>query len=99
MKLAVTGKGGVGKSTVSALLAHALGVSGRRVFAVDADPDSNLAAVMGHPNPGAIRPLVELKDLVEERTGAKPEPAATALRTPSCALSPSTCSWQRTLPW
>ncbi len=72
MKLAVTGKGGVGKSTVSALLAHALRLSGRRVFAVDADPDSNLAAVMGHPNPGAIRPLVELKDLIEERTGAKP---------------------------
>ncbi len=72
MKLAVTGKGGVGKTTVSALLARALRKSGRTVFAIDADPDSNLAASMGYPHPEQIRPLVELKELIEERTGVKP---------------------------
>jgi CO dehydrogenase maturation factor len=72
MKLAVTGKGGVGKTTVSALLAEELHLSGHRVLAIDADPDSNLAAAMGYPHPEAIRPLVELKDLIEERTGVRP---------------------------
>lgn len=72
MKLAVTGKGGVGKTTVSALLARALQKAGHTVIAIDADPDSNLAASMGYPHPETIRPLVELKDLIEERTGVKP---------------------------
>jgi len=72
MKLAVTGKGGVGKTTVSALLARGLQKTGRRVIAIDADPDSNLAASMGFPHPETIKPLVELKDLIEERTGVKP---------------------------
>lgn len=72
MKLAISGKGGVGKTTVSALLAHALRRTGRRVIAVDADPDSNLLACMGYPDPESVRPLVELQDLVEERTGVKP---------------------------
>lgn len=72
MKLAVTGKGGVGKTTVSALLARGLQKAGHTVIAIDADPDSNLAATMGYPHPETIRPLVELKDLIEERTGVKP---------------------------
>lgn len=72
MKLAVTGKGGVGKTTVCALLARALQKAGRKVFAVDADPDSNLAASLGHPHPESIRPLAEQKGLIEERTGVRP---------------------------
>ncbi|MBI2437533.1 MAG: AAA family ATPase [Lentisphaerae bacterium] len=72
MKLAVTGKGGVGKTTVSAFLADALHRAGFTVLAVDADPDSNLAACMGYKHPEKIRPLVELQDLIEERTGVKP---------------------------
>jgi CO dehydrogenase maturation factor len=72
MKLAVTGKGGVGKTTVSALLAGALAERGHRVIAIDADPDSNLAACLGYADAESIRPLVELKDLIEERTGVKP---------------------------
>jgi CO dehydrogenase maturation factor len=72
MKLAVTGKGGVGKTTVSALLAAALHKRGLNVIAIDADPDSNLAATMGYAHADAIRPLVELKELIEERTGVKP---------------------------
>lgn len=72
MKIAVTGKGGVGKTTISACLARALCDAGHRVIAIDADPDSNLVACMGHPHPESIRPLVELKQLIEERTGVKP---------------------------
>ncbi len=72
MKLAVTGKGGVGKTTVSALLARALHNRGREVFCIDADPDSNLAACLGYAGWDRIRPLVELKSLIEERTGVKP---------------------------
>jgi CO dehydrogenase maturation factor len=72
MKVAVSGKGGVGKTTIAALLATALARADRRVVAVDADPDSNLAACLGHPRPEEIRPLIELHDLIEERTGVKP---------------------------
>lgn len=72
VKLAVTGKGGVGKTTVSSLLAGALSVAGNKVVAIDADPDSNLAACMGYARPETLTPLIELKDLIEERTGVKP---------------------------
>jgi CO dehydrogenase maturation factor len=72
MKLAVTGKGGVGKTTVSALLASSLRAGGRQVVAIDADPDSNLLACLGYPHPERVKPLVELKDLIEKRTGVKP---------------------------
>lgn len=72
MKFAVTGKGGVGKTTICALLARELAVRHRQVIAIDADPDANLAACLGHPHPESIRPLVELKDLIAERTGVKP---------------------------
>jgi CO dehydrogenase maturation factor len=71
MKIAVTGKGGVGKTTLVASLAHAFVELGCLVMAVDADPDSNLAATIGYPHPETITPLVEMKDLIEERTGAK----------------------------
>jgi len=72
MKVAVTGKGGVGKTTVSALLACALRQQGRDVFAIDADPDSNLAACLGYEHADEIAPLVSLKKLIEERTGVRP---------------------------
>ena len=72
MKLAVSGKGGVGKTTISALLASALRRSGRAVIAIDVDPDANLLACMGYPEAESVRPLVELKDLIEQRTGVKP---------------------------
>ena len=72
MKLAITGKGGVGKTTLSALLAQTLNKRDYQVIAIDADPDANLAEVMGCADHSAMRPLVELKDLIEERTGVKP---------------------------
>ena len=72
MKVAVTGKGGVGKTTLSALLACGLRDRGRDVIAIDADPDSNLLASMGYPAPESVKPLVDLKAMIEERTGVKP---------------------------
>ena len=72
MKIAVTGKGGVGKTTTCALLANILKLRGLDVVAIDADPNACLAACMGYPLPSSIRPLVEMKELIEERTGVKP---------------------------
>jgi CO dehydrogenase maturation factor len=72
MKLAVSGKGGVGKTTFSALLIRALNVQGKQVLAIDADPDANLAAALGIPNAEKITPISEMKELIFERTEAKP---------------------------
>lgn len=72
MKLAITGKGGVGKTTLAAGLALAFSQEEKRVIAIDADPDSNLAATLGFPEPEKIVPLVELKELIAERTGVEP---------------------------
>ena len=49
MKIAVTGKGGVGKTTISAALCYAFAEKGYKVIAIDADPDSNLASALGFP--------------------------------------------------
>jgi CO dehydrogenase maturation factor len=68
MKVAVAGKGGVGKTTVAASLARCWRDLGYRVVAVDADPDANLAGTLGYRGP-AITPLVQLKSLIEERVG------------------------------
>ena len=68
MKVAVTGKGGVGKTTVSAFLARCWRDLGHAVVAVDADPDANLAGTLGYGGP-AIVPLSKLKQLIEERVG------------------------------
>ncbi|MCF8027778.1 MAG: AAA family ATPase [Desulfobacteraceae bacterium] len=72
MKIAVSGKGGVGKTTFSALLIRALSEQNRRVLAIDADPDANLAAAVGIEGAEEIVPISEMKDLVYERTEAKP---------------------------
>lgn len=72
MKLAITGKGGVGKTTLAAGLALSFSQDGKRVIAIDADPDSNLAATLGFPEPEKIVPLVEMKELIAERTGVEP---------------------------
>lgn len=72
MKLAISGKGGVGKTTFSALLIRALNDQNKRVLAIDADPDANLAAAVGIPDADKIVPISEMKDLVYERTEAKP---------------------------
>ena len=72
MKIAVSGKGGVGKTTFSSLLIRAFNDTGKHVLAIDADPDANLAAALGIANAHAITPIAEMKDLIFERTEAKP---------------------------
>ena len=72
MKIAVTGKGGVGKTTIVAGLVKYFAVKRKSVFAIDADPDTNLALTLSFPDPFNITPLIEMESLIEERTGAKP---------------------------
>jgi CO dehydrogenase maturation factor len=74
MKLAITGKGGVGKTTITGLLAHRFQEDGYRVLAVDADPDANLASALGIPSEqsAAIVPISQQTDLIRSRTGAVP---------------------------
>jgi len=71
MKIAIAGKGGVGKTTLTALLAGYLAEQGRSVIAVDADPVANLAAALGLPDGHDITPIAEMAELIEERTGSK----------------------------
>ena len=73
MKIAVSGKGGVGKTTVTAIWGRLFADEGRKVFLVDADPDSNLASALGVAPKDLPTPLVALKDLIKERTGADPD--------------------------
>ncbi len=73
-KIAITGKGGVGKTTLAALLAHIYAQAGQPVIAIDADPAASLAYALGMPEELAaqVTPIAEMEDLIYERTGAKP---------------------------
>lgn len=73
-KIAISGKGGVGKTTLAALLAHIYAESGRSVIAIDADAAGGLAEALGLPGELAaqVTPISEMEDLIYERTGAKP---------------------------
>jgi CO dehydrogenase maturation factor len=72
LKLAVGGKGGVGKTTIAASLAKAFALRGYEVLAIDADPNATLASAFGLPGASDIVPIVKMEGLIEERTGAKP---------------------------
>jgi len=74
MKIAITGKGGVGKTTLAALMAQFYADQGREVLAVDADPSPCLAGALGFPPDlrSKLTPISEMDALIEERTGAKP---------------------------
>jgi len=70
MKIAIAGKGGVGKTTLAGLLARRFAAAGRRVLAVDADPDANLASALPLDAPGrTIVPLAARRDLIDAITG------------------------------
>jgi len=74
MKIAITGKGGVGKTSFASLMAYVLTEQGQKVYAIDADPNATLAHALGLPPElvDQITPIVEMADLIEERTGARP---------------------------
>ncbi|MDR1329909.1 MAG: AAA family ATPase [Oscillospiraceae bacterium] len=73
MKIAVTGKGGVGKTTLAAVLARLYAEEGRRVLCADADPDANLGLALGFSEAEleVLTPVSQMSDLIAERTGAK----------------------------
>jgi CO dehydrogenase maturation factor len=73
MKIAISGKGGVGKTTLAAALSLLMVQRGRKVLAVDADPDANLAVALGisEAKQRTIIPISQQVALIEERTGAK----------------------------
>jgi len=73
MKIAISGKGGVGKTTLAGVMARTLGERGFKVLAIDADPDSNLGSAIGF-TPEELKsamPLAQMEEFIEERTGAK----------------------------
>ncbi len=72
MKIAISGKGGVGKTTLAGVMARILARRGRRVLAIDADPDSNLASAIGLPKEALAKllPIASMTSMIEERTGA-----------------------------
>ena len=71
MKIAVTGKGGVGKTTLAGTMARILASRGMKVLAIDADPDSNLGSAVGiaRERLNGVIPVAEMTKLIEERTG------------------------------
>jgi CO dehydrogenase maturation factor len=73
MKIAIAGKGGVGKTTLAGVMARYLADEGYKVLTIDADPDANLASALGFPSEllKGVTPLAAMTPLVEERTGAK----------------------------
>lgn len=75
MKVAITGKGGVGKTTFAAILARLYAEEGKKVLAADVDPDANLGLALGFTEEemARITPITEMKELIAERTGAGPD--------------------------
>ena len=76
MKIAISGKGGVGKTLLASLLSRVFAEFGYSVIAIDADPDANLAATLGFPHPEKITPISQMSALIEERTGVRPSQVA-----------------------
>lgn len=75
MKISITGKGGVGKTTLSSVLARLYAAEGRTVLAADVDPDANLGAALGFTQEEleALTPISQMRELIAERTGAASE--------------------------
>jgi CO dehydrogenase maturation factor len=68
MKIAISGKGGVGKTTIAANLSKIFAENGYKIFTIDADPDANLATTLGIDSKESegLKPLVELEEEIEE---------------------------------
>ena len=73
MEIALTGKGGAGKTTPAAALARLYALEGRETLAADADPDANLGLALGFPPEvlDGLIPISRMRKLAEERTGVK----------------------------
>ena len=71
MKLAISGKGGTGKTTLAALLARFWAEQGKDIITVDADPDANLAEALGISSEKAITPISDMRQFILDRTDAK----------------------------
>jgi len=67
VKIAISGKGGTGKTTLAASLARIFSEKGHSIYAIDADPDANLGAMLGIE--GSVKPLIDLKETISERVG------------------------------
>lgn len=74
-KIAVTGKGGAGKTMITSCLAFIFSTRGEQVYAIDADSNPTLGQALGFPDEllQSIKPLLSLKNLIRERTGASPD--------------------------
>jgi CO dehydrogenase maturation factor len=74
MKIAITGKGGVGKTTLTSLLAYTYAERGMKVLAIDADPSPCLGGALGFPEDlvRGLTPIARKEELIYERTGAQP---------------------------
>jgi CO dehydrogenase maturation factor len=93
VKIAISGKGGVGKTTLSSNLARLWAAEGRRVIAIDADPDANLAMALGATDEQAAAciPLSQQDDLILERTGAAPGKGGMFILNPDVSDVVDTC--------
>ncbi len=73
IKLAIGGKGGVGKTTICAVLARLFAEDGVEVLAIDADPNTNLCSAFGISEGDSPEALINMKELIGERTGTGKE--------------------------
>jgi len=73
VKIAISGKGGVGKTTLAGIMVRILAERGYKILAIDADPDSNLASAIGidEEKLKSTKPLAQMTEFIEERTNAK----------------------------
>jgi CO dehydrogenase maturation factor len=73
LKIAISGKGGVGKTTFCAVLSHLLARDGHQILSIDADSNPTLGGALGLSGDDSPQPLIEMKELIQERTEARPD--------------------------